>query len=186
MLSPSRKGELGTVELNKQLQKALNAPSRDKRELTVNGSLLREGDKVMQVRNNYDIPWEKDDGTPGEGVFNGDVGLLISINRSASTLQVRYEDRVAVYDLEQASDLELAYAVTVHKSQGNEFEAVVMPMYPGPRQLYYRNLLYTGVTRAKSKMIMVGTRRTVQTMVENNRKTLRYTALCAYLSQEKT
>ncbi len=186
VLSPSRKGELGTVELNKQLQKALNAPSRDKRELTVNGSLLREGDKVMQVRNNYDIPWEKDDGTPGEGVFNGDVGLLISINRSASTLQVRYEDRVAVYDLEQASDLELAYAVTVHKSQGNEFEAVVMPMYPGPRQLYYRNLLYTGVTRAKSKMIMVGTRRTVQTMVENNRKTLRYTALCAYLSQEKT
>ena len=142
--------------------------------------LLREGDKVMQVKNNYNIPWEKDDGTLGEGVYNGDVGILLEVDRTGSAA-VRYDDKVAAYDLESIGDLELAYAVTVHKSQGSEFEAVVMPMYPGPRQLYYRNLLYTGVTRAKNLLVMVGTPKTVERMVENNRKTKRYTGLCYFL-----
>ena len=181
VLSPGRKGELGTIALNQSLQSAVNPPEKGiKKEITVNGVLLREGDKVMQVKNNYNSPWEKDDGTLGEGVYNGDVGILLEVDRTGSAA-VRYDDKVAAYDLESIGDLELAYAVTVHKSQGSEFEAVVMPMYPGPRQLYYRNLLYTGVTRAKNLLVMVGTPKTVERMVENNRKTKRYTGLCYFL-----
>lgn len=183
VLSPGRKGELGSMELNLQLQQAINPPSPEKKEWKTNGVILREGDKVMQVRNNYDLIWEKEDGTTGEGVFNGDVGILLKIDRSASSLVVQFDDRTAVYELESASDLELAYAVTIHKSQGSEFEAVVMPMYPGPRQLYYRNLLYTGVTRAKSLLVMVGVRRTVAVMVENNRRTKRYSGLYPFLAR---
>lgn len=181
VLSPGRKGELGTFELNKQLQSVINPPDKAKKELTVNGFLLREGDKVMQIRNNYDIPWSKEDDTAGEGVFNGDVGILKKIDRSASNITVQYDDRTALYDIENAGDLELAYAVTVHKSQGSEFEAVVMPMFQGPPQLYYRNLLYTGVTRAKSLLIMVGTQYTVEKMVRNDRKTKRYSGLYHFL-----
>ena len=114
-------------------------------------------------------------------LFNGDVGILLKIDRPASSLVVQFDDRTAVYELESANDLELAYAVTIHKSQGSEFEAVVMPMYPGPRQLCYRNLLYTGVTRAKSLLVMVGVRRTVAVMVENNRRTKRYSGLYPFL-----
>lgn len=183
VLSPGRKGELGTFELNRQLQQALNPPDRSKKELAVGGMTLREGDKVMQIKNNYDIPWTKTDGTTGEGVFNGDVGILAEINRPLSSLTVLYDDKTAVYELENASDLELAYAVTVHKSQGSEFSAVVMPMYPGPKPLYYRNLLYTGVTRAKSMLVMVGVEQTVQTMVENNKKTKRFSGLCHFLKR---
>lgn len=181
VLSPGRKGELGSRELNLQLQQAINPPSPEKKEWKTNGVTLREGDKVMQVRNNYDLIWEREDGVTGEGVFNGDVGILLKIDRPASSLVVQFDDRTAVYELESANDLELAYAVTIHKSQGSEFEAVVMPMYPGPRQLCYRNLLYTGVTRAKSLLVMVGVRRTVAVMVENNRRTKRYSGLYPFL-----
>lgn len=104
----------------------------------------------MQARNNYDILWSRDNGDNGDGVFNGDVGVLSEIGRGGQTMKVRFDDKTAVYDMDSALDLELAYAATVHKSQGNEFNAVVMPMYQGPAQLYYRNLLYTAVTRAKS------------------------------------
>ena len=181
VLCPGRKGELGSIELNRQLQQALNPPERPKKELTIGSMVLREGDKVMQIKNNYDIPWSKQDGTTGEGVFNGDVGILAEINRPLSSLTVVYEDKTAVYDLENAGDLELAYAITVHKSQGSEFPAVVMPMYPGPKQLYYRNLLYTAVTRAKSLLVMVGLEQTVQIMVENNKKTKRFSGLRHFL-----
>ena len=181
VLSPGRKGELGSRELNLQLQQAINPPSPEKKEWKTNGVTLREGDKVMQVRNNYDLIWEREDGVTGEGVFNGDVGILLKIDRPASSLVVQFDDRTAVYELESANDLEFAYAVTIHKSQGSEFEAVVMPMYPGPRQLCYRNLLYTGVTRAKSLLVMVGVRRTVAVMVENNRRTKRYSGLYPFL-----
>lgn len=184
VLSPGRKGELGSIELNKQLQSAINPPDKAKKEITANGYSLREGDKVMQVRNNYDIEWTKEDGSGGAGVFNGDVGILLAIDKAAGDLAVRFEDRTAYYDLDSAGDLELAYAVTVHKSQGSEFEAVVMPMFQGPPQLYYRNLLYTGVTRAKNLLVMVGTPRTVEIMVENNRKTKRFSALCDFLVKE--
>ena len=184
VLCPGRKGELGTIELNKKLQNKLNPASRDKKEITINGSLFRECDKVMQRKNNYDIPWVKTDLTSGEGVFNGDVGILTEINKSASSLTVQFDDRTAMYDIDDAVDLELAYAITVHKSQGSEFEAVIMPMFQGPPQLYYRNLLYTGVTRAKSMIVMVGTTSTVYKMVENNRKTKRYSGLKYFLTRE--
>lgn len=182
VLSPGRKGELGTLELNRRLQAAINPPDRSKKEITINGLLFREGDKVMQIKNDYDLPWTKPDGTTGEGVFNGDLGVLCKIDRPASTVTVQMDDRTVVYELESAGELEPAYAMTVHKSQGNEFPAVVMPMYPGPPQLYYRNLLYTAVTRAKSLLILVGTQRTIRAMVENNRKTKRYSGLLYFLT----
>lgn len=182
VLSPGRKGELGTMELNRRLQAAVNPPDKSKAEITVNGVLFREGDKVMQVKNNYDLVWAKSDGTSGEGVFNGDVGVLLSIDKRASALTVQIDDRFVLYTFENAGELELAYAMTVHKSQGNEFQAVIMPMYPGPPQLYYRNLLYTAITRAKSLLILVGTKNTVQKMVENDRKTKRYSGLYYFMT----
>lgn len=183
VLSPGRKGELGTMELNRRIQAAVNPPDASKREININGVLFREGDKVMQVKNNYNLSWSKSDGSFGEGVFNGDLGILCSIDRRASTLTVQMDDRVVLYELETAAELELAYAMTVHKSQGNEFPAVVMPMYPGAPQLSYRNLLYTAITRAKSLLILVGTQRTIQAMVNNNKKTRRYTGLSYFLTQ---
>lgn len=183
VLCPGRKGDLGTNELNKRLQAALNPPDRKKNEITVNGVLFREGDKVMQVKNDYNLPWNKSDGTTGEGVFNGDMGVLCGVDRRASVLTVLMDDdRLVLYELDAASELELAYAMTAHKSQGNEFTAVVMPMFPGPPQLCYRNLLYTAITRAKTLLVMVGMRRTVQAMVENARKTRRYSGLLYFLT----
>lgn len=184
VLTPGRKGELGTQELNRRLQETLNPPDKGKKELNVNGSILREGDKVMQVKNNYNLAWSRSDGTTGEGVFNGDMGILIEIDKAAGALTVAVDDKMVLYDTDHAGELELAYAATVHKSQGNEFQAVVMPMFPGPKQLEYRNLLYTAVTRAKNLLILVGEERTVQAMVANNRKTRRYSGLLHFLEQE--
>ena len=182
VLSPARKGELGTVELNKKLQAVINPPDKTKNEITIKGTLFREGDKVMQIKNDYNLAWMKPDGTGGEGVFNGDLGILCAIDRRASTITVQMDDRVVLYELETAAELELAYAMTVHKSQGNEFTAVVMPMYPGAPQLSYRNLLYTGITRAKSLLILVGSQKAVQHMVENNKKMRRYSGLYYFLT----
>lgn len=182
VLSPARKGELGTVELNKKLQAVINPPDKTKNEIIINGSLFREGDKVMQIKNDYNLAWVKPDGTGGEGVFNGDLGTLCGIDRRTSTITVQMDDRVVLYELETAAELELAYAMTVHKSQGNEFTAVVMPMYPGAPQLSYRNLLYTGITRAKSLLILVGSQKAVQHMVENNKKMRRYSGLYYFLT----
>lgn len=183
VLTPGRKGELGTQELNRRLQEALNPPDKGKKELNVNGYLLREGDKVMQVKNNYNLPWSRSDGTTGEGVFNGDMGILIEIDKAAGAITVAIDDKMVLYDTDHAGELELAYAATVHKSQGNEFQAVVMPMFPGPKQLEYRNLLYTAVTRAKNLLILVGEERTVRAMVANNRKTRRYSGLLHFLER---
>ena len=181
VLCPGRKGELGTRELNRRLQELLNPPDGKKNELAVEGMLLREGDKVMHTRNNYDIGWTRDDGECGSGVFNGDIGILEQVDPRGESLAVRFDDRVALYSRQDAQDLELAYAATVHKSQGSEFEAVILPLYHNQRQLCYRNLLYTAVTRAKSLLIVVGSRETVREMVENNRKTLRYSGLQHFL-----
>ena len=163
------------------MQDEINPRSYEKKEININGVTFREGDKVMQIRNNYNIMYAREDGTSGEGVFNGDIGILVNIDKEESTMLVKFDNKYARYDIENASDLDLAYAITVHKSQGSEFEAVVMPMYYGAPQLYYRNLLYTGVTRARSKMIMVGTKITVKRMVENNKKTRRYSGLYSFL-----
>lgn len=182
VLSPGRKGELGTQELNRRLQAVLNPEDPEKKEIQAGGVLLREGDKVIQTRNNYQQPWVREDGTSGEGVFNGDIGVVLEIDRRSGTMTVQMDDRLVPYDFEMLSELELAYALTVHKSQGSEFSAVVMPMYPGPKQLAYRNLLYTAITRAKSLLILVGQEQVIASMVENDRKTRRYSGLSYMLS----
>ena len=183
VLCPGRRGELGTTELDKRLQALLNAPDDRRRELQVEGMVLREGDKVMHTRNNYDIPWERDDGECGTGVFNGDIGILEQVRPREGTLRVRYDDRVALYTKQDAQDLELAYAITVHKSQGSEFDAVVLPLLRGTPKLCYRNLLYTAITRAKKLLILVGSRETIDQMIQNDRRTRRYTGLCTFLRQ---
>lgn len=181
VLSPSKKGELGTAELNHRLQERLNPPSEDKAEATIGGRVFREGDKVMQIKNNYDIRWFRDNGEAGEGIFNGDIGIIEKIDRRNKLVRVNFYDKTASLSFEACADLDFAYAVTVHKSQGNEFDAVVIPMFPGPPQLCYRNLLYTAVTRAKKTLILVGLPQTVEYMVNNNRRTKRYSALREFL-----
>ena len=127
--------------------------------------------------------WTKNDGTEGSGVFNGDIGVITEINKAAKSVEVRYDDRFVMYDADSMTNLELAYATTVHKSQGNEFDAVIMPMYYGPPQLYYRNLLYTAVTRAKKMLVLVGNVSVLKKMVDNNKKTMRYSGLKEFLER---
>ena len=184
VLCPSKKGELGTAELNLKLQEALNPKANSKDEATVGGKTFRVGDKVMQTKNNYDIRWERDDGEIGEGVFNGDIGVILSIDRKNKLFRIRFFDKIAALSYENASELEFAYAVTVHKSQGNEFDCVIIPVFPGPSRLYYRNLLYTAVTRAKERLILVGNPYTVEMMVNNNRQTKRYSGLRYFLKRD--
>ncbi len=183
VLCPGRKGEVGTVEINRRLQELLNPADKKKAEITVEGVTLRVGDKIMHTRNNYDIPWSRDNGEDGCGIFNGDIGVLEEIRLREDTLLVRYDDRVATYTKQDAQDLELAYAITVHKSQGSEFEAVVLPLFRNTPNLCYRHLLYTAVTRAKKLLVLVGSRSTLQRMVDNDRKTLRYTGLHYFLNR---
>lgn len=185
ILSPTKKGPLGTYELNNRIQAIINPKDSSKRETNVNYYTLREGDKVMQNKNNYNINWVKENGEYGEGIFNGDIGVLEEINLSSHTVKVRFDDKVAMYDKDSLSDLELAYACTVHKSQGNEFEAVVMPVHNFPPQLMYRNLLYTAVTRAKKMLILVGDPNSVSRMVSNNKRILRFSGLKAFLQEAK-
>lgn len=182
ILCPSKKGETGTISLNKQLQSLLNPSQKGKKEIVIRTNVFREGDKVMQTKNNYNINWEKDDEN-GTGIFNGDVGILNAIDMTAANMTVVFDERTAVYTFEQASDLELAYAVTVHKSQGNEFDAVIMPVIGVVPQLAYRNLLYTAVTRAKKMMILVGSADQIIEMAQNDRKSKRYSALHFFLTE---
>ena len=144
--------------------------------------LFRVGDKVMQVRNNYDIEWTKGQ-EKGAGIFNGDIGVIKMIDRGSQTLAIDFEERLAYYTFEMAEELELAYAVTVHKSQGSEFEAVVIPVIGGYDKLYYRNLLYTAITRAKKILILVGREDRIRFMVNNNLKSVRFTNLKYLLGQ---
>lgn len=184
VISPSKKGEAGVHMLNPALQEALNPPSPSKGERKVRDMIFREGDKVMQIKNNYDIAWTGKDGEKGTGVFNGDEGLITEINSPASTLTVCYDgQKTVVYDFLQLDELELAYAITVHKSQGSEFDIVVIPMYQAPPMLLNRNLFYTAVTRAKKLVVLVGNEGIMRTMVDNNRQTQRFTALDSMLTQ---
>lgn len=184
ILSPTKKGTLGTLELNKRIQNVVNPKQSSKNEVNVNFYTLREGDKVMQNKNNYNINWVKDNGECGEGIFNGDIGVLTQVNNSAHYIKVRFDDKVAMYDMDAIADLELAYVCTVHKSQGNEFEAVVIPMHHYAPQLMYRNLLYTAVTRAKKMLILVGDPTAVTKMVNNNKRILRFSGLKEFLKSE--
>ena len=184
VLCPGRKGELGTVELNKVLQQRFNPQHQKRPEITLNGVIFRQGDKIMQIKNNYHVEWTKDDGTEGTGIFNGDVGMLEEIDKLHGMLKVRFDDRTATYSIDNADELEHAYAITVHKSQGSEFPAVIIPMYPMAPQLCYRNLLYTAVTRARSILIMVGHKQIACQMARNQKKTLRYSALSVFLQRD--
>ena len=181
VLCPSKLMDLGSVSINNILQDNLNPATKKKKQINFKNWCLREGDKVMQIKNNYDIQWHADNGESGSGVFNGDIGILETIDNRNGLFYVRYDDKVATYLREQVSELELSYAITIHKSQGSEFECVIIPALDAPKKLLYRNLLYTAVTRAKKLLIIVGSTETVFTMINNNRKTLRYTALNDFL-----
>ncbi len=180
VLCPSRKGDAGTVNINRILQSQLNPPAKHKHEHVFGQRVFREGDKLMQTKNNYNIQWKSND-KDGMGVFNGDIGMLERIDDGAHLLYIRFDDRLAEYPYEYNVELEHAYAITVHKSQGNEFEAVVMPVTGVVEQLAYRNLLYTAVTRAKKLMVLVGSKNTVERMVNNNSKAKRYSALKGFI-----
>lgn len=180
VITPSRKGPAGTVVLNAMLQAALNPPSPQKKEHRVRDMIFREGDRVMQIRNNYDITWEKD-GVQGNGIFNGDVGTITGIDLQEGCVHAVFDERRVTYDFSLLDNLEHAYAITVHKSQGSEYPVVIIPMYRFPPQLMVRNLLYTAVTRAQNMVILVGREDVVAAMVDNNRQTLRYTGLRAML-----
>ncbi|MDD7429997.1 MAG: ATP-dependent RecD-like DNA helicase [Oscillospiraceae bacterium] len=176
VLCPSRKGALGVTELNRLLQQRINPPEKGRAEVKGILYTFRDGDKVMQTKNNYDILWKKEN-EEGAGIFNGDIGTIIKVRRSDSKVIIDFEGRITEYAFDMLDQLELAYAITVHKSQGSEFNAVIIPLLGGFDKLYYRNLLYTAVTRAKKLLIIVGSSAAVERMVANNRRTLRYSCL---------
>ena len=185
VLSPTKKGGAGTVALNRLLQASLNPPAPDKREKQLGETVFREGDRVMQIRNNYDILWKKRDGSMvGAGIFNGDVGTVTVIDPELELVTVVFDDREADYDFSQLGELELAYAMTVHKSQGSEYRAVVLCAWNASPMLLSRSILYTAVTRARELLILVGRQETVAAMVENAKVGRRYTGLKLRL-QEK-
>ena len=184
VLTPMRKGELGVERLNQLLQQALNPPTKDKREKEYHETIFREGDKVMQIKNNYQITWEIKNKIgittqTGTGVFNGDCGVIKEINLFSEHLMVEFEDsRLVDYSFTQLEEIELAYAVTIHKSQGSEYPAVILPILDGPKLLFNRNLLYTAVTRAKNCVTIVGSDSMLRFMIENKNEQSRYSGLC--------
>lgn len=180
VLSPTRKGPAGVASLNIELQKVLNPPDRRKAEKVSKSCIFREGDRVMQIKNNYDLRWERTDNrlADGNGVFNGDMGCIVKIDEEAMNIEVLFDDdRLARYDYSILDEIEPAYAVTIHKSQGSEFPVVVMPVFPGPQVLMTRNLLYTAVTRARNMVVLVGDEGFLYEMVGNEREMLRYSGL---------
>ncbi len=186
VITPSKKGFGGVELLNKELQLHINPPGNFKREKVFRGKIFREGDRVMQIINNYDITWHKN-GYEGSGLFNGDIGIVKGIDDRRKIINIIFDDRDVEYDFEMLDDLELAYAITVHKSQGSEYPVVIIPMYYCTPMLMTRNLLYTAITRAKKMVILVGRSDIPARMVANNREILRYTTLknriCDYYSR---
>lgn len=182
VLSPTKMSTAGTKELNRSLQLALNPPARTKKELKFGDMVFRTGDKVMQIKNDYDVVWKKN-GESGTGIFNGDIGIVTEVDTNNNILKIDFDGRLAVYTTEMLNKLDHAYAITIHKSQGSEYRAVVMPLTLFTQQLLYRNLLYTGVTRAKEILIIVGNRSAVELMVANDKKTLRYSCIRGLLEE---
>lgn len=181
VLSPTKQGPTGTTELNRRLQEELNPKAAGKSEVKVNTYIYRKGDKVMQTKNDYEIIWKKqldDENTEsGTGIFNGDIGIIIGVNKILKTVTIDFDGRVAVYNESMLDNIVLAYAITVHKSQGSEYDAVILTALGGYDKLYYRNLLYTAVTRAKKLLIIVGSTKRVEFMIANNVRMQRFTAL---------
>ena len=186
VLSPSKVGRVGTVRLNRQLQNALNPAAPDKQEISFGDYLFRRGDKVMQVRNNYDIIWTRDDGEQGYGIFNGDVGRIETLTAADRQLTVRYDDRVVEYTFDMLADLEPAYAVTVHKSQGSEYKAVILCVFQGPEMLLTRSVLYTAITRARDLLILVGDENIVAAMTSNVTPSSRFGAVSYRIAPRET
>ena len=177
VLTPTRKGPSGTIRLNQCLQEALNPRAPGKMEIQWGDRLFREGDRIMQTRNDYDVVWEKPDGTIGTGMFNGDVGKIIQIDPSGEWLAVNFEDRVATYGVEMLNEVDLAYAQTVHKAQGSEYRAVVLAAMPAAQSLMVRGVLYTALTRARELLIVVGDDAAIRAMAANDRQQKRYSGL---------
>lgn len=178
VLSPTRKGELGTANLNRALQAVLNPPGKEKKEKLFGDAVFREGDRVMQIKNNYDILWKNASGTEsGTGIYNGDIGVIDAIDPEAETITVNFDGRIASFGFDSLIELEHAWAITVHKAQGSEYRAVILALSPGSQMLLTRGVLYTAVTRAKELMIMVGDDQTAYQMIDNYRRSKRYTAL---------
>ena len=183
VLCPTKLGPTGTQALNVELQNLLNPEQKGKPQLQSAARVFRVGDKVMQVRNNYEITWQRIGGEQGVGAYNGDIGIVESIDVRSRSMVVRMDDRRLVYPAENLNELEIAYAITVHKSQGSEFPAVILPAAQVPPRLCYRNLFYTGVTRGRKLCIVVGRRDVVNRMMSNIRQNLRYSGLAALLAQ---
>lgn len=189
VMTPTRKGLLGVERLNQILQRYLNPPESSKEEEEIGGRIFRVGDKVMQIKNNYQLEWEVRTKygltvDTGQGIFNGDMGIVSEINKYDRTLEVEYDEhRKVKYPFETVDELELAYAITVHKSQGSEYPAVIIPLLPGPRLLYNRNLLYTAVTRAKKCLTIVGSENVFQEMIKNESEQNRYTSLAERIQE---
>ena len=184
VLSPSRKQPTGTKALNLALQAALNPPAEGKREKRFGDFSFREGDRVMQIRNNYDILWKKADGFgSGTGIFNGDIGKILSIDFAEEQLTIQFDDRIAQYGFDMLRELELAYAMTVHKSQGSEYRAVILSAFSGSSLLLTRSVLYTAITRARELFIIVGREEVIAAMTQNDRQQRRYSALKLRLQQ---
>ncbi len=177
VLTPTRRGETGTVALNRALQAALNPAAPGKREKRFGDMVFREGDRVMQTRNDYDVIWEREDGTAGTGIFNGDVGKILQIDPSGELLTIAFDERVATYTADMLAELDMAYAITVHKSQGSEYRAVIFVSARVPQGLMVRGVLYTAITRARDLLILVGDDSTVALMTANDRRTRRYSGL---------
>ena len=177
VLTPTRKGPAGTMNLNRCLQEALNPKGPGKRELLWGERLFREGDRVMQTRNDYDVVWERADGTMGTGMFNGDVGRIVKIDDSGEWMELDFDGRNAVYGVEQLNEVDLAYAVTVHKAQGSEYRAVVLAAMPAAPSLMVRGVLYTALTRARELLIVVGDDAAIRGMAANDRRQKRYSGL---------
>ena len=186
VLSPTRKGACGTAALNRALQAALNPPSPQKRQKQWGDVTFRVGDRVMQTKNNYDVLWEKDDGTAGSGIFNGDVGVIQDIDSSGELIVLRFDDRTATYTADLLSQLDMAYAITVHKSQGSEYPAVILVSAPAAPSLMVRGVLYTAITRARRMLIMVGDDTVPARMAENDRQQRRYSGLRRRLKEGMT
>lgn len=183
VICPSKKGETGTQNLNRLLQNALNPQDDTKKEINVAGRVFRQGDKIMQIKNNYGIEWESPK-EKGSGIFNGDIGTLTEVDNKTGVVTVNFDGKVATIPGEYLSELELAYAITVHKSQGSEFKAVVIPLINVVPNLAYRNLLYTAVTRARDMLVTVGSKETINAMTLNDKKTKRYSALSYFLQED--
>ncbi len=184
VLSPTRRGETGTVNLNKALQAVLNPPSKDKKEKPFGDVVFREGDRIMQIRNNYDIAWKTEKGMFGSGIFNGDLGEIKAIDLMSETMELVFDDKLVIYGFDMLGELEHSWAMTVHKSQGSEYGAVILVLSQSSKMLLTRGVLYTAVTRAKSLLIMVGDDAAAHYMIDNNKQSRRYSALRIRLANE--